>query len=266
MHAIIYQRLQQLRYTQPLILNVTNYVVMNNTANALLAIGASPIMAHSRQEMAEMVNIAKAVVINLGTLDSLWVERMRFAIIQANLCGKPVILDPVGCGASQLRTQVAQEFSQLADKLIVRANASEVMALANVKSQVKGVDALDASEKAILAAQHLIHHYGARQVVISGQLDYVVTNQRIHQFNNGHEWMPKITGMGCTHTALTGAFAAIDLDGAGLCSTAILGVCGQLAAKHSQGPGSMQVNILDKLYGLDAQAIEYTLESAVYEL
>ncbi|WP_105901499.1 hydroxyethylthiazole kinase [Vibrio gangliei] len=265
MHQLISEKLQQLRERSPLVLNITNYVVMNNTANALLAVGASPIMAHSREEMEDMVKIAHCLVINIGTLDRIWVERMRFAIKQANIFGKPVILDPVGCGASKMRTAVSQEFCQLADKLIIRANASEVMALADLQSHVKGVDALDTSDSAIIAAQKVIKQYGVEQVVISGEQDFVVSDNTIYRLDNGHDLMPKITGMGCTHTALTGAFASIDFASAGLCATAVLGIAGELAGKQAQGPGSLQMHILDKLHGVDAQAIEYTLECGKYD-
>lgn len=258
-------QLMALRENKPLVVNITNYVVMNNTANALLAIGASPIMAHSRDEMAELMSFTGSLVINIGTLDSVWIERMRYAIKQANYYQKPVVIDPVGCGASTLRTKTAREFCQLSDKLIVRANASEVMALAGMESQGKGVDAQDPSEAALLAARHIIETFGVNHVVISGEIDYVVNAQQTYQLDNGHALMPLVTGMGCTHTALTGAFAAIDFDSAGLCSTAILGVAGELAAQKSQGPGSLQMHLLDKLHQLDELALMNNLKCKQYE-
>ncbi|MFV0576436.1 MAG: hydroxyethylthiazole kinase [Vibrio sp.] len=264
MHEQISNALNVLRQQNPLVVNITNYVVMNNTANALLALGASPIMSHSRAEMAEMMSFAGALVINMGTLDEVGIARMRYAITQANLNSKPVVLDPVGCGASQIRTQTAREFCQLADKLIVRANASEVMALADVQSQTKGVDALDSSDSAIQAAQKIIQQYQAQQVVISGENDYVVTADNIYKLSNGHAMMPKITGMGCSHSALTGAFAAIDFEHAGLCATAVLGIAGQIAAEKSRGPASLQVNLIDELYRLEPQAIERILKCEMY--
>ena len=133
--------LQAVREQKPLVVNITNYVVMNNSANALLALGASPIMAHSKQEMAEMMSFAGALVINIGTLDSVWTPRMDFAVEQANANGKTVVLDPVGCGASQLRTDTSRRIAQQADRLIIRANASEIIALAGEQAQSKGVDA-----------------------------------------------------------------------------------------------------------------------------
>ncbi|WP_153447096.1 hydroxyethylthiazole kinase [Vibrio algicola] len=260
----ISQQLDRLRLNKPLVVSITNYVVMNNTANALLAIGASPIMAHSRDEMAEMMSFTGSLVINIGTLDSIWIERMRFAITQANHYQKPIVIDPVGCGASKLRTTVAREFCDLADKLIVRGNASEIMALVGIDSQVKGVDAQDPSEAAMEAAHKVIAQYQANHVVISGAVDYVVHQQQTFQLSNGDKLMPQVTGIGCTHSALTGAFAAIDFDNAGLCATAVLGVAGELAAQQSTGPGSLQMHLFDKLYQLDQLALINTLKCQPY--
>ena len=254
----ITQALTSLREQKPLVVNITNYVVMNNTANALLAIGASPIMAHSKQEMVEMMSFAGALVVNIGTLDSAWTERMMFAVEQANLHNKIVVLDPVGCGASQLRTNTSRQIAQLANKLIIRGNASEIIALAGEQAQSKGVDALDSSDAALSAASLLVNEYGA-SVVISGEADYVVTNTQTVKLNNGHPMMPCVTGMGCTLSALTGAFAAIG-DESGLAATAVLGVVGEIAAEQARGPGSLQIALLDELYQLDVQTLRQRIK------
>ena len=257
----ITQALNTVRQHKPLVVNITNYVVMNNTANALLAIGASPIMAHSTQEMAEMMSFAGALVINIGTLDSQWVARMLFAVEQANTQDKVVVLDPVGCGASALRTHTSRQIAGLADKLIIRGNASEIIALAGAQAQSKGVDALDNSDAALSAAQYLIAEYGAN-VVISGQHDYIVTRDQIVRLSNGHPMMPYVTGMGCSLSALTGAFAAVG-DTTGLAATAILGVAGEIAALRAQGPGSLQTSIIDALYRMDASTLTQYLKLQV---
>ncbi|MCD9530023.1 hydroxyethylthiazole kinase [Photobacterium carnosum] len=241
------------REQKPLVVNITNYVVMNNTANALLAIGASPIMAHSRQEMAEMMHIAGSLVINIGTLDSEWIDRMLFAVEQANANNKPIVLDPVGCGASVLRTQTARTLAAKANNLIIRGNASEIIALAGEASQTKGVDALDSSDTALAAAQVLVSQYHAN-VVISGEVDYVVTASQTISLSNGHHMMPYVTGMGCSLTALTGAFAAIG-ETSGLAATAIYAIAGEIAAEQSAGPASLQLNIIDGLYHISAEQI-----------
>ncbi|MGB2078456.1 MAG: hydroxyethylthiazole kinase [Vibrio sp.] len=249
----ILEQFEALKANPPLVVNITNYVVMNNTANALLAIGASPIMAHSRLEMAELMKIAGALVINIGTLDSTWIERMRFAIEQANANQVPVVLDPVGCGASDIRTQTSREFAQLAERLIIRCNASEVIALAGEAAGTKGVDATNSIDEALTHARHVAKTYQAN-VVISGERDLLINPMGEFHIANGSPMMAKVTGMGCSHTALTAAFAAIG-DDTGLASTAILGICGQIAVEKSAGPGSLQLNLLDELYQLDSQKI-----------
>lgn len=259
----ITQALTAVRQQKPLVVNITNYVVMNNTANALLAIGASPIMAHSKQEMAEMMSFAGALVINIGTLDSDWIPRMIFAVEQANANGKVVVLDPVGCGASTLRTETSRQIARLADKLIIRGNASEIIALAGEQAQSKGVDSLDSSDAALGAAQFLVAEYGAN-VVISGETDYIVTKSQTVTLGNGHEMMPYVTGMGCTLSALTGAFAAVG-DETGLAAATVLGVAGEIAAEQARGPGSLQLTLLDELYQLDEQTLAKRLKLTVIQ-
>ena len=265
--TMIIEALNNLRQQKPLVVNITNYVVMNNSANALLAVGASPIMAHSRDEMAEMMSFAGSLVINIGTLDSVWIERMVFAIEQANANQKIVILDPVGCGASTLRTETSRRFAQLAERLVIRANASEIIALAGEASQSKGVDALDSSSAALDAAHTLLDAYGGN-VVISGETDYVVNKNpesgaiNVVALNNGHTMMPLITGMGCSLSALTGAFAAVG-ETTGLAAAAVMGVAGEIAAEQATGPGSLQMRLLDALYSLDEATLSERLKLTV---
>jgi len=245
----IISALHAVRSQKPLVVNITNYVVMNNTANALLAIGASPIMAHSREEMAEMMSFSGALVINIGTLDSVWIPRMVAAVGHANHHNKMVVLDPVGCGASALRTQTSRQIAEAANKLIIRGNASEIIALAGEQGSSKGVDAMDSSDAAVGAAQYLAKTYQCN-VVVSGETDFIITADRQIKLNNGHAMMPLVTGMGCSLSALTGAFAAVGEE-TGLAATAVFGVAGEIAAEQSKGPGSLQLNVLDALYLLD---------------
>lgn len=249
----IIDSLEKLREVKPLVVNITNYVAMNNSANALLAMGASPIMAHSREEMAEMMSLAGALVINIGTLDSQWIRRMMYAVEQANKHKKPVVIDPVGCGASGLRTRTSQQLADLADNLIIRGNASEIIALAGSQAQTKGVDAMDGSDMALDAAGFLTKRYHCN-VVISGETDYVVTANQVVKLSNGHALMPCVTGMGCSLSALTGAFAAVG-EQTGLAAPAVFAIAGEIAAETARGPGSLQVNILDTLYRLDAETL-----------
>lgn len=271
----IAQQLTELRQQKPLVTNITNFVVMNNTANALLAIGASPIMAHSRQEITDLLKISGALVINIGTLDECWIERMLFAVQQAVILQKPIIVDPVGCGASTLRTNTAKKLITHAQNLTIRGNASEIMALADVKSESQGVDAKDDSKSAILAGIYLRDQFNC-DVIISGATDFVITD-RVYKLENGHSMMPFVTGMGCTHSALTAAFTAVAKNKApsnsstvqypaGLAATAILGIAGQMAAEKSQGPGSLQMHLLDVLYTINASDISKYLKLEITEI
>ncbi|PML75597.1 hydroxyethylthiazole kinase [Enterovibrio norvegicus] len=256
--------LNAVRETKPLVVNITNYVVMNNTANALLAVGASPIMAHSTQEMAEMMSFAGALVVNIGTLDSVWIPRMLFAVEQANANNKIVVLDPVGCGASRLRTETSRQIAHLADALIIRGNASEIIALAGIQHQgnTKGVDAQDSSDEALGAANYLAETYRC-QVVVSGETDYVVTRDGHITLTNGHQMMPFVTGMGCSLSALTGAFAAVG-EKSGLAAAAVMGVAGEIAAEKAKGPGSLQMHLLDVLYQLDEETLKQRLRLSMH--
>lgn len=249
MEKNLWKHIQSVRQQSPLVHNITNYVVMNNTANALLAAGASPIMAHAHSEVTDMVTITQALVINIGTLDEYWAESMLKAANTANLLGKPWILDPVGAGATPYRDQVLTGL--LAQKpTVIRGNASEIMALAKAsKTPSKGVDSTAESNEAIAAANTLVEQYGS-VVCISGATDIINDGKQTISIRNGHPLMTKVTGLGCTATALIGAFMAIveDKTEATAAAMSLLGITGELAAKQSTGPGSLQTHILDKLH------------------
>lgn len=237
------------RNTSPLVHSITNYVVMNTTANALLAAGASPIMAHAHEEMKDMVSISGALVINIGTLDEYWVASMRTAITQAEAMGKPWILDPVGAGATPYRNKVLKELISHYHPSVIRGNASEIMALAQMNTQTKGVDSTHQTEEAIDAGIQLNQVTGA-VVCISGATDTIIHQGKLVQLSNGDPLMARVTGMGCTATALTGAFCAAfpsDLAEATTAAMALMGVAGQQAALLAKGTGSMQMHFLDAL-------------------
>lgn len=248
--------LDLIRRNSPLIHSITNYVVMNNTANALLAIGASPVMAHAKNEVVEMVNIASALVINIGTLDDQWVESMLIAGKAALANSIPVILDPVGAGATTYRTNICNQLIEECRPAIIRGNASEIIALCGNAAQTKGVDSINTSDSAIESAKKLASTTKAI-VVISGQTDYITDGIRVEEIYNGHILMARVTGMGCTATAIVGAFAAVNPDQleAATHAMAVMGVVGEIAANKSYGNGSMQVNFLDELCNIDAEGI-----------
>lgn len=244
------------RAKSPLVQNITNYVVMNNSANALLAIGASPVMAHWREEMEEMTAIAGALVINIGTLDTEWIEGMKAAGIAASRRGTPIVIDPVGAGATSQRTAVALELIELCHPSIIRGNASEIMALVDASVKSKGVDSSASSDDALSAAKMLASSSGA-VVVISGATDYITDGSAVHTVEGGDPIMTAVTGMGCTATALVGAFAAVQQDPmiAATAAMAVMSLAGERAAVNARGNGSMQMYFLDELYNLKPETI-----------
>jgi hydroxyethylthiazole kinase len=203
----LWKHISTVRSTSPLVHSITNYVVMNNTANALLAVGASPIMAHAHPEMKDMIKIAGALVINIGTLDEYWAGSMRLAIQAAEALQKPWILDPVGAGATPYRNEVLKKLISDYHPSVIRGNASEIMALAQMNALTKGVDSIHTTDQAIDAAQHLNNTTGA-VICISGATDIICYNQDKISLSNGSPLMASVTGMGCTATALIGAFCA----------------------------------------------------------
>ena len=239
------------RVNSPLVHNITNYVVMNNSANALLAIGASPVMAHWVNEMEEMTAIAGALVINIGTLDDKWIEGMIAAGKAANKRGTPIVLDPVGAGATSQRTKAAWEIIDLCHPTIIRGNGSEIMALVDAGIKSKGVDSSASSDDALEAARKLASETGA-VVVISGETDYITNGNEVYTVEGGHPIMTSVTGMGCTSTALVGAFAAVEPNAmvAATAAMAVMSLVGERAAANARGNGSMQVQFLDELYNL----------------
>lgn len=244
------------RAKSPLVHSITNYVVMNNSANALLAVGASPVMAHWKDEMEEMTAIAGALVINIGTLDTGWIEGMKAAGLAASRRGTPIVLDPVGAGATSQRTNAAWEIINLCHPTIIRGNGSEIMALVDADVKSKGVDSSASSDDALSAAKNLAAETGA-VVVISGETDYITDGTEVYTVEGGDPIMTSVTGMGCTATALVGAFAAVVSDPmeAAAAAMAVMSLAGERAAANARGNGSMQMHFLDELYNLTPETL-----------
>jgi len=253
--------LKKLREKSPLVHNITNYVVMNNTANALLSIGASPVMAHSCDEVEDMVGIASSLVINMGTLSEKWVDAMIIAGKKAVEKSVPVVFDPVGVGATPYRTKVAQQIIEECKPSVIRGNASEIMALYNSNVKTKGVDSTVSSNAALDSAKQLARETNT-VVVVSGEIDFITDGERISTIENGNIIMAKVTGMGCTATAITGAFVGAEEDVfiATVSAMAIMGISGEMASENSKGPGSMQMNFIDQLYKISDADIAQRLK------
>lgn len=243
--------LERVKDKAPLVHNITNFVVMNSTANILLAIGASPVMAHSPDEVEEMTAMAGALVLNIGTLQEEWVSSMIRAGRRANSAGVPVVLDPVGAGATGFRTAAAHRIMDRCSIAVLRGNASEILSLASDDVKTKGVDSsLTLSEETVSAAMAMARSLGC-VVAISGEEDCITDGNRVFRIGNGQPLMTRVTGIGCGLSAVSGAFCAVD-PASPLEATAaafgFYGCCADLAITASDLPGSFFVAFLDRLY------------------
>ncbi len=261
--AQVIETLTQIREQRPLVHNITNYVAMNSSANALLALGASPIMAHASEELAELAELVQALVINIGTLSGPWIAAMKLAARCAHQRGLPLVLDPVGAGASRIRTRTALELLEETPVSVIRANASEIKALADERARTRGVDSDDESADAIEAGQLLSNRYSC-VVSVSGPDDYIIEGSAIVRLSNGNPLMPRVTTLGCAASAITGAAVGVtrDLPLAAAAGMAITGIAGEIAAEHSDGPGTLQWRFLDALYNLGESEIDSRLRWA----
>jgi hydroxyethylthiazole kinase len=247
--------LRELRERKPLVHQITNYVVMNETANATLALGALPVMAHAPQEVEEMAALAGALVLNIGTLSEHWVEAMLLA---GKATSGPIVLDPVGAGATRYRTETTKRLLGELDVTVVRGNAAEIATLAGRQAEIRGVESItagdDPAELARAAAQSL-------DVVVSvtGPTDHVSDGTHVIAIANGHELMGTVSGTGCMATAVTGSFLAAKpaapLEAAAEALVAF-GVAGEDAARDAKGPGTFHAGLYDALYNLDPDTLD----------
>jgi hydroxyethylthiazole kinase len=249
--------LRAIRERKPLVHQITNYVVMNETANATLAIGALPVMAHALQEVEEMASAASALVLNIGTLSDEWVESMLAAGHAANRAGVPIVLDPVGVGATTYRTETAFRLVEELGPTVVRGNSAELATLAGREAEIRGVEAVGdgaGPELAQAAARSL-----GCVVAVTGAVDHVSDGDRAHTVANGHELLGTVTGTGCMATAITGCFLGVRPDDpleAAAEALVAFGLAGEVAAKQAKKPGSFHVALYDALYDLDPEKID----------
>jgi hydroxyethylthiazole kinase len=261
--SAVWQDVVRIRETAPLVHNITNYVVMNTTANALLAIGASPVMAHAIDEVEDMVRLAGALVINIGTLSPPWVDAMMRAGQAASARGIPIVLDPVGAGATPYRTETSALLGRSVCPAIVRGNASEIRAMVQVDALTKGVDSLHSTEESVGHARLVGEQYQS-VVSMSGVTDIIVSADAMVRVSNGHPIMRRITGLGCTATALTAAFAAVNTSAfdAAVHAMIVMGVVGEIAGERAAGPGSFWMKFLDALYALQEADITMRMRAS----
>ena len=250
------QNLAELREKKPLVHNITNYVAMNYTANALLAMGASPVMAHARSEAEETASLADALVLNIGTLSEDRISTMVRAGKRAAALGKPVVFDPVGSGGISFRTFVAQKIITDLDIRVIRGNASEILSLQNAGSKTKGVAAVHSVEDAAESAKTLAAELNTT-LAVTGPSDFITDGKRVVRVTNGHPLMAYVTGSGCTASATIGAFAAIDADPVSAAATALafFGLAGEVAGESASAPGSFMIELLNALYTITPETL-----------
>lgn len=244
----------------PIVLNITNYVAMNMSANALLAVGASPIMSFYPAEMEDLVAISSAVCVNIGCLDNMQIEAIELAVGMAEKMSRPWVLDPVGVGASHVRRELVGRLLEIYHPSVIRCNASEILEIHKMMCGENhmgtdishGVDAVLGIDdgKVIEVANEVAARYSV-VVSVSGATDYITDGKIVECVKHGSPIMPKVTAMGCTASAITAACLAISpgkpLDAA-LAAMNIMGICGERTAAKAEGPGSFVPLFIDQLY------------------
>jgi len=249
LNKTVSEDLQKIRDQKPLLHHITNMVVMNETANATLCLGALPVMAHADDEVEEMVAYAGALVLNIGTLYPQLIKSMIRAGRQANDLGVPVILDPVGVGATKLRTDSAKEILRELSVDIVRGNAAEVSILGGFEGEIKGVESMGGSGDLVNVSKEFAKIHDCT-VAITGEVDIVSDQSKTLKVSNGDEMLSKITGTGCMATTIIGGFASVQEDKslAAAGALAMFGLAGELAAADTGNrPGSFHVALYDRI-------------------
>ena len=266
---------ENVRKKCPLIHNITNYVTVNDCANILLACGASPIMADDKEEAADITSVCAGLNINIGTLNSRTIESMLIAGKKANELNHPAVLDPVGTGASKLRTDTAYRLLEEVDFAVIRGNISEIKTLAMGSGTTKGVDADVADkvteenlEEAVTFAKTFAKKTGA-VVAITGAIDIVADGERAYCIRNGHPMMSSITGTGCQLSAMTAAFVTANPDKkleAAAAAVCAMGLAGEIAHQRLgalDGNSSYRNYIIDAVYNMSPEQLE---KGADYEV
>ena len=267
--------IENVREKSPIVHNITNYVTVNDCANIVLACGASPIMADDRDEVEEITSVCSSLNINIGTLNSRTIDAMLLAGEKANRLGHPVVLDPVGAGASSLRTKTALKLLKEVKFSVIRGNISEIKTLAGNDGITQGVDANVADkvtdenlDAAVPFAKAFAQKTGA-VIVVTGAIDIVCDSEKAYIIRNGHPMMAAVTGTGCQLSAMTAAFAGAnkeDVLGAAAAAVCTMGLAGEIAHERlgpMDGNSSYRNYIIDAVYNMTGQQLE---EGARYEV
>jgi hydroxyethylthiazole kinase len=253
----VFSLLKKVRETKPLVHHITNWVTIYDCANIVKVFGASPVMAHAKEEAADMAGIASSVVLNIGTLTAPVIEAMIIAGKAANDKGIPVTLDACGAGATQYRDAECEKILTSVRVSIIKGNVSEIARLAGEDIRTKGVDAGEVNKDALGIARNLAARRNAT-VVITGKEDFVTDSKSAFIVRNGCEMMTHVVGTGCMATSVIGTFAAVSTN---LVEAAVAGLCcyeiaAELALLESHGPGTFKEQLFDAVYHLSGEAVD----------
>ncbi|MCL6087239.1 MAG: hydroxyethylthiazole kinase [Actinobacteria bacterium] len=249
--------LEKIRQKKPLIHHITNWVTIYDCANITRAIGALPVMAHAKEEVEQMASIADALVLNIGTLTTDLIESMILASVSANKKGIPVILDAVGAGATDFRTQKTKEILKQVKISVLKGNSSEIGTIAGVEAETRGVEAISVKGNLTGIAKHLAIMEDIT-VVITGKEDIISNGTETYICKNGHNMLGKFVGTGCMSASLIGVFCAVEKDYAFASAAALscFGIAGELAAENAKGPGTYKISFFDEIFNLNSTSID----------
>ncbi|MFV9875032.1 MAG: hydroxyethylthiazole kinase [Rickettsiales endosymbiont of Dermacentor nuttalli] len=259
----IWNDIQKIKSMSPLVHNITNFVTMDIMANSLLAIGASPIMAHAHEEIEQITKSVQAININIGTLEEYWIKTMIQVAVIAKDQKIPIVLDPVGAGFTKYRTQITLELLNTRAITVIRGNSSEILSLVHNKIITKGVDSNEENINDTLGAAKYLSKKFNMIVVVTGKVDYIIENEKVIKVEHGHLLMSKVTGMGCTLSSIIAAFLSINSNyfAAIIHAVTMFDIIGELVANDSVGPASFKTNFIDKLYNITLMDIKNILQN-----
>ncbi|GGL43386.1 hydroxyethylthiazole kinase [Sporolactobacillus putidus] len=254
---LLIEKMDTIRKQNPLLHVITNRVAINDSANGALAIGASPIMAEAHEEVAEIAAISNALELNIGNLTPYSIQSMMLSGHAANEAGVPVVLDPVGAGATSFRLNTVRNLFDELDIAIVRGNAGEIAAIAGANWGAKGVDAGAANGDILPLAVQVARRYHT-VVAVSGTTDTITDGKQAYLVRNGHPLFPIMTGSGCLNGVIQAGYAAVSANflEASVAASANYAIAGQIAGERSGGPGTFRQLLMDELYTLNAEKIQ----------
>lgn len=252
-----FRLLKKIREHKPVVHHLTNWVTIYDCANVVKVLGASPVMAHAKEEVAEMAKIASALVLNIGTLTVDFIEAMKIAAKSANEKGIPVVLDVCGCGATDMRTKKSLELLNEVRIDVIKGNASEIAKIGGEDVRTKGVDSVSIKMDLVELAEYIAKKRRCT-VVITGKEDVIADDKKVYIVKNGHEMMSNIVGTGCMATSVIGTFAAVEKDLVYAAASALVcfEIASECAVKGSVGPGTFKEKLFDCLFHLDEKTID----------